>query len=243
MSQAQRTGHAAQAAPVGRVASGRPAVMVFDVNETLSDMDPLADSFERIGLDRGEVKAWFAGVLRDGFALATGRMNPSFADVASESLRVRLASHGIAPGDIDAAVEEVMTAFTHLPVHPDVVEGIPALRTIGPRLVTLSNGSTGVAEGLLARAGLSDAFERLLSVEDAPAWKPHPSSYAHALTTCAVSAEEALLVAVHPWDIDGAARAGLRTAWVNRTGSRYPSYFTTPEIEVPDLLALARILA
>lgn len=236
MSEAQRTGHAAEAA------SGRPAVVVFDVNETLSDMSPLADSFERVGLGGDEVEAWFAGVLRDGFALTSVGANPSFADVASESLRVRLGAHRTAPGEIDAAVEGVMTAFGHLPVHADVVEGVRALRAFGLRLVTLSNGSTGVAEGLLARAGLTDAFERLLSVEGAPAWKPHPSSYAHALSTCQVSAGEALLVAVHPWDIDGATRAGLRTAWLNRNGTSYPSYFTAPDIEAPDLVALARIL-
>ena len=32
-----------------------------------------------------------------------------------------------------------------------------------------------------------------------------------------------MLVAVHPWDIDGASRAGLVTAWLNRSGGPYPS--------------------
>jgi len=33
-------------------------------------------------------------------------------------------------------------------------------------------------------------------------------------------AEQMLLVTVHPWDIHGAARAGLSTAWINRAGGR-----------------------
>jgi FMN phosphatase YigB (HAD superfamily) len=59
------------------------------------------------------------------------------------------------------------TGFTQLPVHPDVPDGVRALRASGRRLVTLSNGSAQVAEKLLSGAGIRDEFEHLLSVEDA----------------------------------------------------------------------------
>ena len=52
-----------------------------------------------------------------------------------------------------------------------------------------------------------------------------------------------LLVAVHPWDIHGAARSGLRTAWLNRTGARYPSYFQAPDITISVLTELPAVLA
>ncbi len=217
--------------------TGRPELVIFDVNETLSDMAPLRDSFARVGLAAHESEAWFAGVLRDAFALTCVGENPAFAEVAAEALRLRLTTAG--SSDVDASVQEVMSTFTSLAVHPDVVAGIRALSDAGIRLVTLSNGSAGVAQGLLERAGVSDAVERLLSVEDASAWKPHPASYAYALETCGVSAPEAMLVAVHPWDIDGAARAGLRTGWLNRGGGGYPSYATAAEIEAADLVELA----
>lgn len=224
-----------------------PAVVVFDVNETLSDLGPLAESFERVGLGADEVGLWFAGVLRDGFALTAAGTNPAFSDVASESLRVRLASReetrAAVGSDVESAVETVMGAFQSLAAHPDVVPGVRALRELGVRLVTLSNGSRSVAEGLLQRAGLDDDFEQLLSVEDAPRWKPHPDSYAYALSRCGVSAEEAMLVAVHPWDVDGAARAGLRSGWLNRNGAPYPSHFTPPDLQAADLVGLAQQLA
>lgn len=223
-----------------------PAVVIFDVNETLSDLSPLAESFERAGLGSNALEPWFAGLLRDGFALTSVGVNPRFADLASEALRVRLAAArtngGDAGVDMESAVREVMSSFSALSVHPDVVDGVHALRGLGVRLVTLSNGSTAVAQGLLERAGLTGAFEALMSVEDAAAWKPHPASYAYALDTCGVSAGDAMLVAVHPWDIDGAARAGLRTGWLNRKGARYPGYFTAAEIEAADLVELARAL-
>jgi hypothetical protein len=68
------------AASAGRSPTGRPAVVIFDVNETLSDMGPLADAFERAGLGGAAVEPWFAGVLRDGFALTSVGVNPGFAD-------------------------------------------------------------------------------------------------------------------------------------------------------------------
>jgi 2-haloacid dehalogenase len=51
-----------------------------------------------------------------------------------------------------------------------------------------------------------------------------------------------LLVAVHPWNIHGAHAAGMRTAWLNRHGGQYPAYFTTPDLQVPDLPSLAQQL-
>ena len=127
-----------------------------------------------------------------------------------------------------------MAGFLELPVHPDVPDGVRALRAAGHRLATLSNGAAEVAAGLLGRAGIRDQFEALLSVEDAGAWKPARAAYLYAADRLGVRPAEATLVAVHPWDIDGAARAGLRTAWINRTGAAYPAHLTSPERTVAD---------
>ena len=43
------------------------------------------------------------------------------------------------------------------------------------------------------------------------------------------------MVAAHPWDIHGAARAGMATAWINRNGSRYPGHFAAPDHTVAGL--------
>jgi 2-haloacid dehalogenase len=90
------------------------------------------------------------------------------------------------------------------------------LREGGLRLVTLSNGSADVAGKLLTAAGIRSEFEHLLSVEDAPAWKPAPAAYAYAARACSVPVAQMLLVAVHPWDIHGARQAGMRAGWVTR---------------------------
>ena len=62
-------------------------MVVVDVNETLSDMSPLATRFEDVGLPGHLAATWFAGLLRDGFALTNTGTNPAFAELAEESLR------------------------------------------------------------------------------------------------------------------------------------------------------------
>lgn len=216
----------------------RPSVLVLDVNETLSDMAPMADRFAEVGAPAHLARTWFAGVLRDGFALAAVDDSASFARIATGSLRVML--HEAVPGSAgEDAVQHVMDGFGALDVHPDVADGVRALAELGIRLVTLSNGSATVAEGLFVRAGIRDRFERLLTVEDAGIWKPAARAYGYALEQCGVDPTEAMLVAVHPWDIDGASRAGLATAWLNRTDALYPDHFEQPTVRPRSLPELA----
>jgi len=215
-----------------------PRLLIFDVNETLSDMSPMAKRFEDVGAPAHLATTWFAGLLRDGFALTAVDSSDSFAHLAAESLRVGLHGLPLNRGAADA-VSYIMDGFAGLPVHADVPDGIGALGGLGIRLVTLSNGSASVAEALFDRAGIREHFERLLTVEDAGRWKPAPEAYAYALQQCGFDPEDAMLVAVHPWDIDGASRAGLATAWVNRTGGPYPEYFSAPDLAAVSLTDLA----
>ena len=222
--------------------SPAPQVIVFDVNETLSDMSPMGARFSDVGAPAALAKLWFATLLRDGFALTASGDNGSFAAIGAEALR------GLLPGvelnrGLDAAVEHVMDGLKELRLHPDVSGGIRGLSGAGFRLLTLSNGSATIAADLFDAAGIRDEFELLLSVEDAPAWKPAASAYRYAAAAAGTDAGSMLLVAVHPWDIHGAARAGLRTAWLNRTGADFPAYFEAPEVTVGALTELPAALA
>ena len=217
----------------------RTSVVVFDVNETLSDLAPIAQRFYDIGLPSHLAHTWFTAVLRDGFALTAAGSSAPFSTIARGVLRSLLAQQP-ADRDPDAAVQHILDGLSSLTVHPDVAAGVRALADTGLRLVTLTNGAAKVAEQLLTTAGLRDRFERLMSVDDAGRWKPAPQSYAYAARQCQVPVEEMLLVAVHPWDIDGAARAGLRTAWIERSGNApYPPYLTAPDLTATGIDSLA----
>jgi 2-haloacid dehalogenase len=222
--------------------TSRPTVIVFDVNETLSDMTPLTERFAAVGAPPSLAATWFAGVLRDGFALtATGR-SARFVDLAADNLRDALRAD-LPEAALEAAQSHVLEGFAQLDLHPDVRPGIIDMRRAGFRLVTLTNGSVGITDSLLTRAGLRDSFDLVLSVEDAGIWKPARQAYAYAAQMCDVDARDILMVAVHPWDIHGAAEAGLRTAWINRDARRYPRAFAVPDHVAVGLDQLAALLA
>ncbi len=220
----------------------RPSVIVFDVNETLSDMSPMGAWFADVGAPDSLAALWFATLLRDGFALTAAGGSGRFADIGAEVLRGLLRGVSL-DRDLDEAVDHVMDGLAGLGLHADVPEGVRALENAGYRLVTLTNGSAQVAESLFGAAGIRDAFDLLLSVEKAPAWKPARRAYGYAADACAVEPGQMMLVAVHPWDIHGAARAGLSTAWINRTGAPYPAHFAAPDHTVESLRHLAPALA
>lgn len=216
------------------------STVVFDVNETLSDLTPIGRRFAELGAPEWLGPYWFAATLRDGMALATGGELGTFAEIGTGNAALLLHRHGVPRAEEGA--REILAAFRALPVHPDVHDGVAALAAAGLRLVTLSNGAATVAETLLGEHGLRDRFDHVLSVEDAGVWKPAPAAYAYALRTCGVAPSEAVLVAVHPWDTHGAARAGMATAWLNRTGDTYPGHLTPPTHTVAALPDLAPLL-
>lgn len=215
-----------------------PRLIVLDVNETLSDLSGMPARFEESGAPGYLAPLWFARVLRDGFALATAETHATFAELAEQNLRILLAPLGL--DDPEEALATIMAGFGAMDVHPDVAPGLAALREHRIRLATLSNGAASVAHGLLERAGLSDAVDEVLSVEGESWWKPAREAYGQPLAVCDVAAEDTMLVAVHPWDIDGAARAGLRTAWIDRDGGTpWPAAFEEPELMVSSIIDLA----
>ncbi len=216
----------------------RPSVIVFDVNETLSDMAPMTRRFAEIGVPEPLAQVWFASLLRDGFALAATGGKEKLTRLADGALRAVLARASLNRSADDAA-DHVLAGFADLSVHPDVPDGVRILRQHGLRLVTLSNGSAEVAGRLLAKAGIRSEFEHLLSVDDADAWKPARAAYAHAARACSADIEQMLLVAVHPWDIHGAHQAGMHTGWITRQQAPYPDYFSAPDLQAADLVTLA----
>lgn len=219
-----------------------PTLVVLDVNETLSDTRSLPGRLEDVGIPGHLATGWFAALLRDGFALAAAGGSRPFAEVGADALRTVL--HGAGePAPTDRAVEHALASFAGFALHADVADGVRALVRDGRRVVALTNGSREGAERLLTAGGVRAEFEAVLSVEDAATWKPGPAAYRHALTTCGVEAGDAVLVAVHPWDVHGAAAAGMRTAWIDRDGAPYPATATRPDRRATSLVDLAAQLA
>ena len=216
-------------------------MVLFDVNETLSDTSALAGRFEEVGAPGHLAVGWFAQVLRDGFALTATGDNALFASVAG-SLLDQVLDGLTLDRPTEEAKEHLLQGFASIPLHPDVVPGLQALAAAGHRLVALTNGGRSTCATLLGAAGVDGLFEQLLSVEDAPTWKPGAGSYRWAAERCGVEPSGLMLVAVHPWDVHGAHRAGLATGWVNRAGRAYPPHFAAADLEVTSVVDLGKRL-
>ena len=65
----------------------RPAVVAFDVIETLMSLEPLRARLTDIGQPAALLEAWYTRTLRDGMALSATGDYAGFADVAEAALR------------------------------------------------------------------------------------------------------------------------------------------------------------
>ncbi len=212
----------------------RPLAVAFDVNETLMSLRPLRDRLTAAGADPELLDLWFARVLRDGFALVSAGDYLPFAQVAESALR------SVGPELDEAAVAEVLAGFGELEPYPDVE---PALRLLSQAKVpalTLTNGSAANAEQLLGRAHLTASIKQVLSVDAVRSWKPAAEPYRYAAAQAGVPADRLALVAVHSWDIHGAARAGLTTGWCGRLEGRPVRAFVAADVTATTLVDVVR---
>lgn len=218
----------------------RPAAVAFDVNETLFSLLRMGERLVDAGLPDGALETWFARVLRDGVALAaTGDYRP-FRDLAGTHLSLMLAAEGL---DADAHdVDAILSHFTELDAQPDAEPALLRLREAGIPVVTLTNGHADTVRAMLEHALLDGLVQARLSVDDVRLWKPRAEPYHMAARHLGVAPERLALVSVHSWDIHGANRAGLITAYASRLEGSFLPGFAEPDVRGADLVEVAGAL-
>lgn len=211
--------------------------LVFDVNETMLDLEVLDLHFERIFGDAAVRNEWFALVLRNALTLTIIGDYRDFGSVGAESLAMVAAAHGVelAPAESQA----VGAAMRQLPPHPDVARSLHRLSAAGLQLVSLTNSPPDIATAQLAHAGLADHFDRILSVHSTGKFKPHPDTYRAAAREIGESLPAMMMVAAHDWDIAGAMEAGMQGAFVLRRGMAINPLFEAPTITAATMDAVA----
>ena len=217
----------------------RPAVVAFDVIETLMSLEPLRERFTEIGQPAHMLEAWYTRTLRDGMALSATGDYVSFSDVAEAALR-GLTNYTLS----DSQVSSVMAGFAELPAFPDAVPALTQLNEAGVRVACLTNGSAFLASSFVNRTGLGSLVDRVISVEEVYRWKPAGVVYLYAASVMDVPTERLALVAAHDWDCHGAKRAGLTTGWVSRKAGGFGAPFAPPDVAGEDLTeVVAKLLA
>jgi 2-haloacid dehalogenase len=214
--------------------SRRPAVVAFDVIETLMSLEPLRTRLTDAGQPPTLLEAWYTRTLRDGMALSATGDFVAFTDVAEAALR-GLTHYTIS----DEQVASVMAGWDELPAFPDALPAISRLTEAGLRVACLTNGSSYLTSAFVNRTGLGSGVDRVISVEEVYRWKPAGVVYLYAAEVLGVPPDRLALVAAHDWDCHGAKRAGLTTGWVSRKSGGFGAPFAPPDVVGEDLTEVA----
>ncbi|MCP1204422.1 haloacid dehalogenase type II [Pantoea sp. B550] len=211
--------------------------LFFDVNETLLSTTELNHAVaQRLGNRPERAEAWFTSLLHHSLVESVTGNWHSFGDIAEAVLKMTAARYGVT---LPADATPLADIIAAMPAHPDVAAGLTALKQQSFTLVALTNSSTALAEKQLSSAGLGPLFTRILSVEEVLIYKPDLRVYQWAMEEMGKPVSECMMVAAHGWDVGGAKRAGMKTAFVRRHGQVPYPLAPAPDLIVSDIQALA----
>ena len=136
-----------------------------------------------------------------------------------------------------------MSLMAQMPPFADSSDAIALLRGLGLRIGVLTNSAAAAALDALEVAGLAAQIERVIASDGVRAYKPATSVYRTAVEQLGVRPSEIVLVSAHWWDVTGAKRAGLRTAWVSEKEQVLLPGTPPPDVQGSSLLDVARAIA
>lgn len=206
----------------------RPKLLIFDVNETLLDLSPMKDRMNDVFGHEYAFKQWFSLMLQYSLVDNVTGQYHNFGEIGKAAFKM---TENILEKKIsDTDMEETLKMIRSLPAHPDVKEGLSILQNAGYRMVTLTNSTEEVVKQQMDAAGLTQYFERTMSIDPYQTYKPSLETYRKTTEILGVKPNEAMLIAAHGWDVTGALHAGLQAAFVSRLGQ--VQYSLAPEVQI-----------
>src|SRR5262245_59475131 len=212
-----------------------PSICVFDVNETLLDIEFIAPLFQRLVGDGKLLREWFGHlILYSNVITLSGHYTPFFT-LGQGVLRMVGSIHNVSIHDAD--IKELRERMLTMPAYADVPAGLKLLKDAGFRLVTLTNSPPDPQASPLRLAGIDGWFERSFSVDRVRRFKPAPQVYRMVAEELDVPPTAICMVASHVWDTVGAQSVGCSGALVARPGNApLPVHgLPQPQVVAPDL--------
>jgi 2-haloacid dehalogenase len=216
-----------------------PSICVFDVNETLLDIESIAPLFQRLFGDRKVVRDWFNQLILYSDAISLSGPYATFFTLGQGVLKMLGSIHNVVITEAD--VDELRTRMLTMPAHTDVPAGLKHLKDAGFRLVTCTNSPLDPQISPLKHAGIDGWFERSFSVDRVRRFKPAPQVYHMVADELDVPPSEICMVAAHVWDTIGAQSIGCSGALVSRPGNAplLVHGLPQPQVVAPDLPRVA----
>lgn len=213
--------------------------VVFDLYGTLYDTADVARACEDAFPTHGETIArmWRAKQLETTWLRSLMQRFASFDLITADALRFTCAELGLA---LDPSTQRrLCNAWLCLPPFPEMPANLRRLKDARLPLAVLSNGSRDSLAHVIGNSGMNWAFDHVLSVDAVQVFKPDGKVYLLAQQRLAIPRERLLFVSSNGWDASGAKHFGFQVCWINRQGRPFDELGTTPDVELPDLGALA----
>lgn len=223
--------------------SAAPEALAFDMYGTLVDPIRIWKQLEQYIRDEDALhvaEVWRQKQLEYTFRLTVMEQYEDFEQVTRKALDYALEAAG---RELDEDEKDALMAqYNDLERFPDVESGLERLKGAGHAMVVFSNGTPHMLEALMDAAELRPHFEGYVSVDEIKAYKPSPKVYQHVAERIGRPMGEVRLISSNPFDDIGAEAAGMRAAWVDRSGGLFDSLGSPPEIVVSTLTELADVL-
>jgi 2-haloacid dehalogenase len=208
-------------------------LIVFDVNETLLDLETMEPTFQRIFGDNSAMRLWFANFIMYSAALTVAGCYVPFTDIGAAVMKMLADTRGIKISDSDKT--ELTDKFSTMPPHAEVPAALRKLRAAGFRLFTLTDNLLEVQTRQLTHGGIVDLFERRFSADGVKHHKPSPQAYGYVEKELGAKPSDFCLIACHTWDTLGAVAAGWQAALIKRVGNDVLGVGPQPQIVGDDL--------
>src|SRR6202171_6713899 len=101
-------------------------LIVFDVNETLLDLETMGPTFGLIFGEKSAMRLWFANLIMYSAALTVAGCYVPFTDIGSAVMKMLADTRGIKIGDKDR--KELTERFSTMPPPPEVRAALAKLR-------------------------------------------------------------------------------------------------------------------
>ncbi len=220
------------------------AAIGFDVYGTLVDPLAMSGALKPLAGERaGEMAAlWRAKQLEYSFRRALMRAYENFDVCTRDALHYAALATGVEISERN--IKLLLDEYLNLEAYSDVVPGIEALQAQGHALVAFSNGVDASLRELLARAGVLEHLDGIVSVNDVRTFKPSPAVYGYLAEQLESPRDETWLVSSNYWDVIGARQAGLHAAWLRRDPAALPDpWGIEPDVIVGSIEVLPGVFA
>ena len=221
------------------------AAITFDLDDTLWPCEPVINHAETVYYDWLRKNCPAACEENDMGQLRERRRqlivdSPELINDVSEWRRRAthelLVHYGGDAGLVDDAFSTFYAARQKVEFYPDVMDALQDL-SFHYRLGSLTNGNAD-----LEHIGVDHLFDCALYATLALPAKPAPDMYVQACEELGLSAPSILHVGDNPLtDVEGARRAGFKTAWINRGTMAYPDDIAPADITISNLSELVAI--